>query len=288
MNELLPVNQLVLSLFPGVDLLGRAFSSAGFCVVRGPDLIVGQDIREFAGVRGKIDGIIGGPPCQGFSAINSHKSNPDHPSVINSREMLRQFIRVVEECCPTWWLCENVPAVPDVKVRMHGQLCRAQRIPITDLECGGVQLRSRHFQFGHQEGYIIRPDRVNDYTRNRKKGRPAIAVTTKTRRYQDFPDLCQRQGLPRSFRLPGWYKQAKHRAVGNGVPLSVGRVIAAAVSCAGPRGESDCPCGCGRVLTGQQTSASVSCRKRLQLDRDRSRAYVDRNGFHAEREFAAH
>ncbi len=69
------MNELVLSLFPGVDLLGRAFSAAGYTVVAGPDPIVGGDIRDFAGVIGRFDGVIGGPPCQGFSAANTQRTN---------------------------------------------------------------------------------------------------------------------------------------------------------------------------------------------------------------------
>ena len=38
---------LILSIFPGIDLLGHAFEEVGFCVVRGPDLITGGDIRRF-------------------------------------------------------------------------------------------------------------------------------------------------------------------------------------------------------------------------------------------------
>ena len=34
---------LVLSLFPGADLFGEAFEKEGFCVVRGPELILGPD-----------------------------------------------------------------------------------------------------------------------------------------------------------------------------------------------------------------------------------------------------
>ena len=37
---------LVLSLFPGLDVLDKAFEEAG-CVVRGPDAIWGGDVREF-------------------------------------------------------------------------------------------------------------------------------------------------------------------------------------------------------------------------------------------------
>lgn len=38
---------LVLSMFPGADLFGMAFEAEGFCVVAGPDVIFGRDIRNF-------------------------------------------------------------------------------------------------------------------------------------------------------------------------------------------------------------------------------------------------
>lgn len=38
--------KLVLSLFPGADLLGMAFEQEGFCVVQGPDVIFGRDVRR--------------------------------------------------------------------------------------------------------------------------------------------------------------------------------------------------------------------------------------------------
>lgn len=60
---------LVLSLFPGIGLLDMAFEEAGFCVVRGPDLLWGGDIRRFHPPAGRFDGVIGGPPCQAFSRL---------------------------------------------------------------------------------------------------------------------------------------------------------------------------------------------------------------------------
>src|SRR5207244_8841730 len=70
---------LVLSLFPGIGLLDMAFEQEGFCVVRGPDVLWGGDIRRFHPPAAKFDGIIGGPPCQMFSSLirlviaNGHK-----------------------------------------------------------------------------------------------------------------------------------------------------------------------------------------------------------------------
>lgn len=53
---------LVLSLFPGGGLLDRAFEETGYCVVRGPDVIWGGDVRTFHPPAGCFDGVIGGDP----------------------------------------------------------------------------------------------------------------------------------------------------------------------------------------------------------------------------------
>jgi DNA (cytosine-5)-methyltransferase 1 len=59
--------ELVLSLFPGIDLLGRGFEAEGYCVVRGPDKIFGGDIHAFHALPGRFDGVIAGTPCQDYS-----------------------------------------------------------------------------------------------------------------------------------------------------------------------------------------------------------------------------
>jgi DNA (cytosine-5)-methyltransferase 1 len=143
-----------------------------------------------------------------------------------------------------------------------------------------VQLRSRHIQFGSLNGDILRPQRVNDCTRNRKKGRPPQAITTKTTRWQDFTDVCRRQGLDAVLELPGWYRTAKVRAVGNGVPLAIGRALAAAVlDRSQPSQDADCRCGCGRRVSASALTATASCRKRKQLS-SQPKPWVDVEGYH--------
>lgn len=51
---------IVLSIFPGIDLLGCGFEAEGYCVVRGPDLLWGGDIRRFHVPAGRFNGIIAG------------------------------------------------------------------------------------------------------------------------------------------------------------------------------------------------------------------------------------
>ena len=60
----------------------------------------GERVRTFAGA--KIDGIIGGPPCQGFSTIG--KRDPDDPR----RLPLGHFFRIVREVNPSFFVMENV------------------------------------------------------------------------------------------------------------------------------------------------------------------------------------
>lgn len=253
-----PKSQLCLSLFPGVDLLGRAFEASGFCVVRGPDLITGGDVRTFRGIPDRFDGVFGGSPCQGFSGANRHRGNPDHHSVKRSVEMLREFLRIVDECQPRWFLLENVPSVPNV----IAQGFAVQRVAISDNECGGVQNRMRHLQFGHRDGYRIRPKRVSVNARRE----PESAALAKCG--VSYPDHCRKQGVEPPIVLPGWTKSAKIRAVGNGVPYAIGKTISEAIAAAGPPLLSDCPCGCGRELTGRKKAATTTCRKRLQLKRE--------------------
>ncbi len=95
-------------------LLDKAFRKQGFCVVSAGDIIYGQDIRDFHTIAGKFDGVIGGSPCQDFSGLKRNKTN-------YSQEMLDEYIRVVKEADPSWWLLENVANVPSIKIDHYHQ-----------------------------------------------------------------------------------------------------------------------------------------------------------------------
>jgi DNA (cytosine-5)-methyltransferase 1 len=65
---------------------------------------VGQDLLSELKIDGKeLCGIIGGPPCQGFSSMGkNHDSDPRN-------QLFVHFFRLVSEIKPTFFLCENVP-----------------------------------------------------------------------------------------------------------------------------------------------------------------------------------
>jgi DNA (cytosine-5)-methyltransferase 1 len=250
--------ELVLSLFPGLDLLGMAFAEAGFCVVRGPDPLYATRIEDFHVPRSVVTGIIAGPPCQDFSTARRCKPSG------HGLKMLAELLRVIDESRPQWVLIENVPQVPDV---MHPAYSH-QRLDIADCECGGTQLRRRHVQFLSLANQIIRPERRR--TRGRVPGHRHAAILTAATAAtsHSYAEICRRQGFGGPVALRGWSREAKVRAIGNGVPLSIGRSLATAVSRRSPPDHhTDCVCGCGRPVAPPQRHANAACRKRMERRR---------------------
>jgi DNA (cytosine-5)-methyltransferase 1 len=66
----------------------------------------GSDILKLAGLQpGELEGLIGGPPCQGFSFMG-------HKNVEDSRNRLfHKFFDLVREAKPRFFLAENVPGI---------------------------------------------------------------------------------------------------------------------------------------------------------------------------------
>lgn len=261
-------NKLVISVFPGIGLLDTAFEEAGLCIVRGPDLIFGGDIRKFHPPSGVFWGLIGGPPCQDFSALRR-----DEPTGYGL-EMLEQYTRVVTEADPEWWLMENVARVPTISI--PGYI--TQRLDINQgWYCDVTRLR--HIQFGSKSGRLL------NVTRRPVTGEKEGAALASDNR--SFRELCRLQGLPDDFDLPSFLVSEKKKAVGNGVPLQLGRALAQAVlevygspvvlQCdftGGVTPTKVCACGCGRQVTGKATYYDYSCRKRAQRKRDRAVSHV--------------
>ena len=264
---------LVLSLFPGIDLLGRAFEEQGYCVVRGPELFLGQDIRDFHPPRDVFWGVIGGPPCQDFSPLRRD------PPTGNGQKMLAEFARCVTEAQPEWWLMENVSRVPDVTIRGYNW----QRLDI-DLKWFCDCSRLRHIQFGSKSGRLI------NVTKPVVTNQSVTHTAALANDDRDWTELSHIQGVS-NIELPLFTVAGKKRAIGNGVPLPMGRALASAVTAAysvtSPDTQTDifgvtwpghrlCPCGCGRPVTGRATYAAdengntAACRKRAQRRRDKA------------------
>jgi DNA (cytosine-5)-methyltransferase 1 len=139
---------LVLSLFPGIGLLDHAFELEGFCVVRGPDVLWGGDIREFHPPAGRFDGVIGGPPCQCFSSLARLVEHNGFQTRFGN--LIPEFERIVFAAAPKWFLMENVPAAPEPVIEGYGVksfLLDNSRL-LGDGFMGLEQRRVRRFSFG--------------------------------------------------------------------------------------------------------------------------------------------
>lgn len=153
---------LILSLFPGIGLLDMAFESEGFTVVRGPDYLWGGDVRKFHPPDDRFDGVIGGPPCQAFSALSEIvRARGYEPKFGN---LIPEFERCVLEAAPGWWLMENVPRAPipfalpyegqPVKTRVRMGEYRIHTFLLNNRQCfaengePAIQHRERRFTFG--------------------------------------------------------------------------------------------------------------------------------------------
>jgi len=113
-------------------------------------------------------------------------------------------------------------------------------------------------------------------------GSPCQDFSTLNRNHRTFRELCSLQGLEDDFNLPDFNMAGKKKAVGNGVPLVLGRVLADAVLNVTGLGRKECDassdksvtvqrckCGCKRVCGGRKTYYDYSCRKRTQRRRER-------------------
>lgn len=247
--------ELILSLFPGAGILDAGFALAGFCVVRGPDILLGGHIETFTPPPGHFAGVIAGPPCQDFSRARRR------PPTGHGIRMLAEFARCVAAASPQWWLIENVPGVPDVAIDTY----TVQRFNILATEFGVDQRRNRCYQFGRRDGPPLTIARGIESHHQA----PAPAALAHDPRHS-WRQLAHLQGLPAGFDLPGLSRLAKIRAIGNGVPVPVAAAIAAAIRDRHVLANSRrCLCGCGRVLAGKpaRQSATPACRKRLERAR---------------------
>ena len=220
--------RLILSLFPGIGLLDQAFEEAGFSVVRGPDLLWGGDIERFHSPPGVFEGVIGGPPCQAFSTASAF-GGANHKV-----DLIPEFMRVVSEASPSWVVMENVIGAlhhPVIFDDWHSTILR-------DWDCGGHTNRRR--VFWTWPFFMLAP--------TKRPGIPSRSVIASTAK-QGGAD--SKYGQKRGF-LEGNLPLAEYarlqgaesitarleqlnaskrfivHVLGNGVPLAMGRHVAAA------------------------------------------------------------
>src|SRR5690606_26425518 len=182
-------------LFPGIGLLDMAFEQEGFCVVRGPDLLWGGDVRNLHPPAGKFDGVIGGPPCQAFSPIgNVNRARWGAESVMP--DLTGEFRRVVIEARPMWWLMENSPHCPG------SGLAGERRITLDNAWFGERQSRRRGFWSNlslHIEAPALVPMEAGEERAVSWKGAVDWKGSRQREGQRSLADMLELQGFPRNM-----------------------------------------------------------------------------------------
>lgn len=228
---------LVLELFPGAGLFGRAFRSMGAVVVNAGDIMQGHDVRSFRGIVSKFDGIIGGPPCQ-FASKAAIRGT-------NAVNLIPEFVRIVEECKPRWAVMENVREAREFAPSWDYVFLR-------DWDCGGLTHRRRGFWFygtsapmppttrpGEPE-YSVLASGWNRRGESSCIGRHDYLSPGEAARLQGFPALDETiiKHQPGWLRADGTWNGVSQKSreiiathmLGNGVPFALGRYVAEWVS----------------------------------------------------------
>jgi DNA (cytosine-5)-methyltransferase 1 len=221
-------NNLVLDVPPGLGLLGMAFEQVGYCVVAGPDLLWGRDMRNWHPARGAFEGIIGGPPCQEFTTSFGRKIEGNHPKYGN---LIPEWERIVFEAQPDWFLMENVRQAPIPEVTDY----HIKSFLYNNRWTGAIQDRERRFTFGSKSELNLVLEETLFH--NPIKSPTVIGADSgllrrdNTRFSPSLSEKCILQGLPGDFfKEPSPFKKSNaHEMVGNGVPLPMGKTIARAV-----------------------------------------------------------
>lgn len=143
-----------------------------------------QDIRERFQFK-QVDGVIGGPPCQGFSRMGHQR--PDD----SRNRLFVQFFSLVADLKPKFFLAENVLGLLDAKnhalvkralARVRSEYDVSQPLILTASQYGVPTTRTRVFIFG------IRKDLgVEMSGKDILKGMPRSAKVTVTEALSGLP-----------------------------------------------------------------------------------------------------
>lgn len=213
----------ILSVYPGLDLLGRAFERNGYTVFRGPDLLWGGDNRNFHPVPGVFEGVIGGPPCQWGSQLSKLGN-------VSAKDLTGDFLRIVEEASPKWAVMENVRGV--LRANLMPADWAATRL--RDWDCGGFTYRVRYFWVWPAKLILVPPKRP---------GKPEYSVLATSWKGHDSANKKMRMhsnlSIGRAAELQGYPELTKVleplgkkyavSLLGNGVPKAMADYIAKAV-----------------------------------------------------------
>jgi DNA (cytosine-5)-methyltransferase 1 len=207
-----------IDLFAGAGGLSLGFEQAGFDVVAAveidsihaavhkynfPDCVVlprsivglsGNAIREAAKIGDRrVDVVFGGPPCQGFSLIGQRTFDDPRNGLV------REFVRIVREIEPRYFLFENVKGLTIGKHRkfleelieefgVNGYNLAAPWRVLNAVDYGVPQDRERLFLLGTRQGERLAKYPDATHRRGEPNGKSLPKTPTCAEALSDLPD----------------------------------------------------------------------------------------------------
>lgn len=120
--------------------------------------ISAADILQYFDLKvGEIDGIIGGPPCQGFSHLGNNNSEDPR------NQLFIHFFQIVKDVGPKFFLAENVPGIlspkndkfiKQVQSKLEDKYEILEPMKLVAKEFGVPTTRARVFFFGYLKDEI--------------------------------------------------------------------------------------------------------------------------------------
>ena len=184
--------------------------------------LTGEKVLQAAGLEaGELDGLIGGPPCQGFSIIG-------HRRAADSRNNLFQkFFSLVAECRPKFFVAENVLGILDGQydpIRREALALVDDYVVLTPMkfkasDFGAATSRERAFFVGYRADAVA-PISESDFDALKVKRAVTVARALRglpPRIYSSW--LAEEQGWRSVGKLPENNFTDK---IVNGVPQNIG------------------------------------------------------------------
>jgi DNA (cytosine-5)-methyltransferase 1 len=191
----------------------------------------------------RFDGIIGGSPCQCFSRL-VHIVR--HNGYEVGENLIPEYVRVITEAQPAWWVHENVMEAPVPEIAGYV----VDPSALDNRWLGEVQSRKHRFAFGTRDGRRLHYETAalercdwdyrvcaSDFRRTpvkmlagKKDKRTRKGSLASRGRARKLEEALLLQGLPRDFFEDSPFTaRAKGEMLGNAVPMFMGRALARAV-----------------------------------------------------------
>lgn len=187
--------------------------------------LTGQKLLEEAGLTvGGLDGLIGGPPCQGFSEIGRRATSDPR------NQLFIHFFRLVSEAQPAFFLAENVPGLLDnrnaelvehAKAQLPKRYQMLEPIRVKACDYGAPTSRTRVFFYGFD------PDRIGTLAKGDFAPRTQCDIRVKDALIHLPKVRSSWQAEHQSWRAVGVLGRSKfHQQIMDSIPDGVGNADA--------------------------------------------------------------